>query len=403
MIRVMIADDSRATQRLLKSLLDNEPGIEVVGTAGNGKEAVELYRAIRPDLVTMDIYMPEMDGLEATRLIMSEFPDARIVIVSSLVNSKDLKTSFEAMRAGAIEVVGKPTGVLRGDYTEIKIALSRVVRRMMETHPARRLNWQDETVDRAERQEEKKGSEGTGAGRQINSQSPKAAPSEWVPLSSVPPAPTSTPPAAINAGLRISSVPEGYFPAVVVIGGSTGAPAVLVDIISSLPANFPVPIVIAQHIARGFAKGLADWLSASSKIKARLAEDGDALRPGTVLISRDDSHIIIKPGGSVGLVDRIPHEQYTPSINVFFESAAEAYGLRALGVLLTGMGADGAAGLLKMRDAGAVTLAQDEKSAVVYGMPRVAYEIGAVLKQMNPSELIAFLMAIYQRVLMGEV
>jgi two-component system chemotaxis response regulator CheB len=400
MIRVMIADDSKATQRLLQSLLASEPGIEVVGTAGNGAEAVEMYRQLRPDLVTMDIYMPEMDGLEATRRIMDSFPEARIVIVSSMVNSKDLKTSFEAMRAGAIEVVGKPTGVLRGDYTDVKVALSRVIRRMMESHPSRRLSWQGKTARQARHKDNEKRGENSGFFKSPSSTPPSAAaPAEWTPLSSAPP-----PPAApeILGGLRVDRIPHGYFPAVVLIGGSTGAPAVLVEIVSALPADFPVPIVIAQHIARGFAKGLADWLSASSKLKARLAEDGDALRPGTVFVSRDDRHIIIQPGGSIGLVESIPQEQYTPSINAFFESAAEAYGGRALGVILTGMGADGAAGLLKMRDAGAVTLAQDEKSAVVFGMPRVAYEIGAVVRQVNPAEITSFLLSIHKRAVLGD-
>ncbi|MCU0661624.1 MAG: chemotaxis-specific protein-glutamate methyltransferase CheB [Myxococcota bacterium] len=397
MIRVMIADDSKATQRLLMSLLDSEPGIEVVGTASNGNEAIEMYRRLRPDLVTMDIYMPELDGLEATRSIMNEFPEARIVIISSLVNSKDLKTSFEAMRAGAVEVVGKPTGVLRGDYTEVKVALSRILRRMMESHPARRLSWQAESPRRAEKKTEEKGSEISGRFR-IPSSIP---PSDVAAAESMPALSEVAPPTAavqeLKSSLRVDRLPEKYCPSLVVIGGSTGAPAVLVDLISALPADYPLPIVIAQHIARGFAKGLADWLSSSSRIKARLADDGDSLRPGTVLVSRDDSHLVIKPGGTVGLVERIAHEQYTPSINVFFESTAEAYGPRALGILLTGMGADGAAGLLKMRDNGAVTLAQDESSAVVYGMPRVAYEIGAVFKQMNPIEMVAFLLSIQQR------
>lgn len=382
MIRVLIADDSRATQRILTSLLADEPGIEVIGTASTGVEAIQKFRELKPDLVTMDIFMPEMDGLEATRRIMEEF-SARIVIISSMVNSRDLKTSFEAIRSGAIEVIGKPTGVLQGDYSEVKKTLIRVIRKMMDTTPENRFSWLP-------------GDPYPGLSDISEAVTQDLEPIDEVPVSGrISQFPMEAGLKPVN--VRIASIPDSFFPSIICIGGSTGAPAVLVDMLSHLPADYPIPIAIAQHIARGFAHGLADWLNSSCKMDVKLVDKGDKMRPGTVLVSRDDHHFRFRPRGFIDLMQSVDTEQYTPSINMFFESAAEAYGPTAMGIILTGMGADGAMGLLKMRQTGAVTIAQDEKSSVVYGMPRVAVESDAVLQEMDPAQMVGLMLEVAER------
>lgn len=392
MIRVLIAEDSPVVQRVLVALLNDEKGINIVGVVGNGKDAVEMCRKMRPDLVTMDIFMPEMDGLEATRKIMKEFP-TRIVIISSMVNSKDLRTSFEAMRSGAIEVVEKPHGLLSGNYSEVKAALIRVIRQMMAARPQNRFSWV--------------------------SDKPWATPVSVTPVSqpsrlaSVPKkqprigVKTAPARAEVPAPIRdrehtqvglVTSIPLGFVPKVVCIGGSTGAPAVLFDVLSSLSENFPLPIVVAQHIATGFVNGMVDWLDSSLAFDVKVAQRNDSLRPGLVLVAPDDCHLLLAPDNKVRLVAASEGELYTPSIDIFFESVADSYGPTALGIILSGMGRDGAQGLLKMRKMGAMTFGQNESSSVIYGMPKEAANLGAVVQEMSPPEMVTMLNKIAKRI-----
>jgi two-component system chemotaxis response regulator CheB len=281
----------------------------------------------------------------------------RIVIISSMVGSDNVRMSFEAMRAGAIEVIEKPHGVLSGNYGEVRQGLIRVIRTLADARPV--------------------GS-----------------------VSMIPPPPDSAPPTAPTtdgreptAILRRSGFPAGYTPELICIGGSTGAPAVLVEVLAMLPADFPIPIVVAQHIAVGFARGMVDWLDAAVPPRVKLAEHCEHPRPGTVLVGPDDRHIDISAGGRVKLYapgDRIKH---VPSITRFFASAARSIGPEVLGVILSGMGSDGSEGLLALREAGGVTLAQDEETSVVWGMPKSAKEIGAVMRVVPPATLARMLVA----------
>ncbi|MDJ0762269.1 MAG: chemotaxis-specific protein-glutamate methyltransferase CheB [Myxococcota bacterium] len=373
MIRVLIAEDSPAIQRVLISIFNEEKGIEIVGVVGNGKDAVELCRKTRPDLVTMDIYMPEMDGLEATRRIMEEHP-TRVVIISSMVRSRDLRT-FEAIRSGAVEIVEKPHGVLTGNYGQVRDALVKIIRQLMAAKPQNRFSWVSPKPWEAEGLDLPEIS--------VTAATPSSAPPEPV---DPPPCETVLPPDF-----------ESFIPRIISIGGSTGAPAVICDILSSLPGTFSIPIVIAQHIAVGFMKGMVDWLDSSVPLTVKLAQEGDIAKPGTIIVSPDNANLEIRSRGVIHLREGQETDLYTPSIDIFFQSVADAFGDTGMGIILSGMGRDGALGLQKMRQAGALTIAQNEESSVIYGMPKEATAAGAVLQEMDPKEMISLLNQIHDR------
>lgn len=349
MIRLLIAEDSSTVQRVLQHLLIDEPNIEIVGIASDGAEAVRMCRELRPDLVTMDIFMPKMSGLEATRAIMTECP-TRIVIISSMVNAPDTDFAFEAMRAGAINVIEKPLGILSGKYKEIKTELLRIIEDAVETRPDAQLSWLPS----------------------IGADSPwSVVPERQVSLS--------------PSDIPISTVlPENVPIELVAIGGSTGAPTVIVEILSQLPSDYPIPIIVAQHISRGFAAKMAEWLNSSITLNVKLATENSTPAVGDVLVCPDDKHLKFADRNTIQLKAPVSRGGHVPSIDMLFSSVADAYGATALGIILSGMGKDGAEGLLKMRNRKAYCIGQNEATSVVYGMNRVAYETGAVHVQRSP-------------------
>jgi two-component system chemotaxis response regulator CheB len=355
-----------------------ELGIEVVGVASNGAEAVAMCRTLKPDLVTMDVFMPEMDGLEATKRIMEESP-TRIVIVSSMVNSSDMQTSFEAMHCGAVEVIEKPHGALSGNYDEVQKRLGRVIEQMMETSPENRFTWlEKEPQPAADR-------------NQIGSVKASRALEEQQRRPSISPEALKSVPGAYSLG---DIVPKDFAPDVICIGGSTGAPAVLCDVLSHLPQTYPIPIVVAQHISPGFVEGMALWLDSTIALNVKVAQDGDLARPNWVFVAPTNNHLEFRSKIRVRLVKPGKKDSYVPSVNNLFNSAAKVYGRQSLGIILSGMGRDGAAGLLRMRKVGGITLAQSEESSVVYGMPKEASKQGAVVMEMTPPEMIVQLLSI---------
>lgn len=337
-IRVLIAEDSAVARELLVAVLQNTPELQVVGTARNGAEAVRLTKRLQPDVIVMDVYMPELDGLEATRQIMSETPRP-IVMVSANLNQSERNLTFDSLQAGALSVLAKPTV---NDPPEVYQALITQLKLMSEVKVIRR--WI-----------------GDKTGRKV--------------AASIEP--------AVARPRDCSKIQ------LVAMAASTGGPGVLAEILRALPVNFSVPILIVQHITAGFSSGLADWLNQQTSLEVRLARQGDRPRAGLVLIAPDHHHMLVNRVGLITLTQSPPLQNLRPAANILFQSVAEVYQDTAIGVILTGMGGDGAEGLRAMHTAGAYTIAQDQHSCAVFGMPAVAIELGAVTQVLPVGKIAA--------------
>jgi two-component system chemotaxis response regulator CheB len=326
---------------ILISMLKSAPGFDVVGEAKDGEEAVRLTESLRPDVITMDIRMPRVNGLEATRQIMRATPTP-IVVVASSVYESDLNIAFNAVEAGALTVVEKPRGLSETDFDAVCDQLVTTVRLMSDVQVVT-LWSSDQQATQVTRR-----------------------------------------PVRLGAGPAVR-------PEVIVIGASTGGPGILHQILRGLPSDFSIPILVVQHITPGFGPGFAHWLSSVTPLRVAIAEDGERLAPSRVFIAPDDQHMIVAPGGVIRLERSKPISGRRPSATRLFESAAKAYGTAAMGIILTGMGDDGAEGLEDVRQAGGRVIAQNEESCVVFGMPKVAVERGVVDQVLAPDEIISVL------------
>jgi len=345
-IRILVVEDSAVVRDYLVHILEEDGGMEVAGTAGDGLEAIELAARLRPDLIVMDIVMPRLDGLEATRRIMETHP-VPIVIVSGAWNPREVTTTFRAIEAGALAVLEKPAGPGHPDAERMRQELVQTARLMAEVKVVRR--WPRHAARAA-----------ASAGA----------------------------PAAVPAPFAGADI------AIVAIGASTGGPQVLQRILSELPRDFSAPVVIVQHIAAGFVQGMVDWLSETSAVALRVAREGDRLLAGHAFVAPDGVQMGVRTEGSIRLVDARNGERHGPSVSFLFRSVAEVYGPRSVGVLLTGMGRDGAAELRLMKDRGAVTVIQNQESSVVFGMPGAAKELSAAVHELPPERIAALLVAV---------
>jgi two-component system chemotaxis response regulator CheB len=342
-IRVVIADDSSLARGLLRSFLAGESDIEVVGEASNGRQAVDLVHELKPNLVTMDLEMPIMNGMAAIEEIMCS-KAVPILVVSGIA---DAQNALEAVALGALEVVGKP-----------------------ECAPAQAAEFVAKVRMLA----------GVSV---ITRMRPRT--------SFLPKAPATLAPsamAAIPSHTPLPGMPALNYRQVFAIAASTGGPQALAQILPALSADFPCPILIAQHISDGFAQGMADWLDSLCALPVRLGHEGDLVAPGTIYISPSERHMAVTSNRRLTLQERQANDLYRPSCDILLASAASVFGAKAIGIILTGMGHDGAAGLTAMRAAGGTTFGQDEASSVIYGMNRVAIEQGAV-QQVLPLNQIA--------------
>jgi two-component system chemotaxis response regulator CheB len=347
-IRVVVVDDSPTARKLLVALFQDAKDIEVVGTAPDGELGVRITKRLRPDVVTMDVRMPKMDGLEATRHIMHEQPTPIVIVTNSTMRA-DMDLTFEALHAGALTVVRKP-GLVDPETCEKVVQAVRLMSDVPVVH-----RWRRE--------------------RAKSGQDQVTSPSQ---------AEKVTPSSSVAWQLDAE---KGRSVQRIGIAASTGGPRALATVLKSLPADFRVPILMVQHITRGFAVGLAEWLNGITALHVSVAGHGDVPRPGTALLAPEDYHMHVSRGGIVELSKEPPYRGLRPSANYLFHSLAGAYGPRSMGIVLTGMGDDGVEGLAALRRAGGLTIAQDEQSSVVYGMPREAVAHNAVDQVLTPDQI----------------
>lgn len=334
-IKVLVVDDSGISRDLLSRILTSNPGIEIIGHARSGEEAVAMLRSLKPDVVTMDIHMPGIDGFETTRRIMETQP-LPIVIVSASFDTKDVAQMFRAMEAGAVAAVEKPPGPADPEYEARGQKVIDAVKAMSEVRVIRR--W------------------------------PKARKDA---LSAEPaPAPHAA------GDIRL-----------VAIAASTGGPPVLHTLLAGLPKPCPVPVVIVQHISAGFVQGLADWLTTATGMPVRLAQHGEIAPAGVALLAPDGCQTSVSADGRIICGPEPAEHGLRPAASFLFRAVARNFRTHAVGVLLTGMGRDGAEELKLMRDAGAVTFAQDKESSIVHGMPGEAIRLGAATHVGNPERI----------------
>ena len=344
MIKVLIVEDSFVVRELLMHILSTDPQIEIIGTASNGEEALKFLEYQKPDVITMDINMPKMDGFEATRTIMENKP-VPIVIVTGSWDPQEVATSFRAMEAGAVALLGKPTGVADPHYERNAKQLVETVKLMSEIKVVKRRPYPGD----------------------------RKTPADLA--------------AAVKPGVAKKS-PEIR---IVAMGVSTGGPQVLQRILSRLPKDFPASILIVQHIARGFLEGMADWLEKTCGFLFHIPLHGEYLLPGHVYLAPDDYHMGVAGGDRIALSKDSPENGTRPSVSYLFRSVREVYGRHSAAVLLTGMGRDGAEELKLMKENGAITIIQDKESSVVFGMPGEALKLDAAMHVLPPEAIAALL------------
>lgn len=337
-ITVLIVEDSPVIRELLVHIFSQDPEFNVIGTAADGEQAIAMTQSKRPDVITMDLHMPRMDGIEAVRLIMESVPTP-IVIVSGSSEQTEIAETFRALEAGALAVVEKPVGANHSRVHEINDKLRQTVKIMSEVRVVRR--W------------------------------PKRA---------VPSAVVRSQPAQKNSSKDVQ---------LIVIGASTGGPQVLQTILCGLHNKLSVPVVIVQHIANGFTQGFADWLTQSTGVPVAVAKNGEVMVPGRVYLGAEECHIEVRAGICVKLCNSAPQNGHRPSVAPLFRSAATMFGANVVGVLLSGMGHDGAEELKLLHDNGAFTIAQDLSTAVVPSMPGEAIRLGAVDLVLTPERIAA--------------
>ena len=323
---------------LLSEMIKSDPGMEVVGNAASGEQAISLAEQLKPDLITMDIHMPDMNGFEASQEIMVRCPTP-IVIVTASTNFSEVNTAMDALRVGALAAITKPAIGRQEFETEAKELIA-TLKAM--------------------------------AGVRVVTRRPESR------------MPSPQPSVARESSLIAS---PAQAPSVLAIGASTGGPGAVAKLLSRLDPDFPIPILLVQHITSGFSTGYAKWLDSTLGLDVKIAQNGEPLRAGSVFLAPDDYHLEVTRGRRVATVSSSPVNGFRPSCSVLFSSIAEIFGASTAAVILTGMGDDGVSGLKDVHHKGGTIYAQDEASSVVFGMPKVAIEQGYATG--TPIELIA--------------
>jgi two-component system chemotaxis response regulator CheB len=344
-VRLLVVDDSPSIRAVIRAMVEGDAGIRIVGEAGTGGEAVEMARTLRPGVVLMDVQMPGMNGIEATGRIMAS-QAVPIIAFSAFTWGGEAKASIEMLAAGALDVMAKPDLGGTGAVSDCSRVLRKKIRSASRVAVVRHLRRAVPTAQ--------------GRGE----------------------------PAGRSDGTRFE---------VLGVGASTGGPTALRELFSRLPADFPFPILVVQHITAGFTSGFVEWLRQHTPLDVRVANEEDRAAPGSILIAPEGRQLEAMPGGAVRATSRKPRGVHLPSADTLLSSLASVYGPTCIGAVLTGMGSDGAAGLLDIRRAGGFTLAQDEETCVVFGMPREAVRRGAVDRSMSPASMAELLRRMAER------
>lgn len=337
MIKVLIAEDSPVMQQLLIHAISSDPIFKIVGVAYDGEEAIEAVNELNPDIIAMDWQMPKLDGKEATRIIMETNPTPIVIVTGSLA-AKDLIFSFSMIEAGALAIVKKPSSVDHPNYKKETHELIQTLKLMSEVKMVKR------------------------SAHTMKKQLPAKPVIEKI----------------NGAESEIQ---------VVAIGASTGGPLVLQKILTRLPKNIPVPLLIVQHISHGFVEGFVEWLKNTTNFPLHIATHGEHLLPGHGYVAPDDFHMGVENGPRIILSNHGLENGLRPSVAYLFRTAAQVLGPSAVGILLTGMGRDGADELKLMKEKGAVTFAQDKESSIVHGMPGEAIKLNAATHVLSPEDI----------------
>ena len=343
-IKVLLIDDSPIALKILEKILITAQDIKVVGTAKNGKEGLERVIELNPDVICLDLHMPVMDGYEFTKECMTRHP--KPILVVSVSVQEGSANIFKLLQAGAIDVFAKPRSGIESEYDKRGLELISKVRLLSGVVAIRR---------------------------------PSAEPG----VRSV-----ESKPIIPHSEIRIPHLE------IIAIGASTGGPQTLEAIFMHLPANFPLPVICIQHIGDEFLDGFVEWLASICRVKVRIAQTGDSPEPGTIFFPQAGTHLKIDNNGKFSISREPPYDGHLPSISVTFKSIADYYGGHAMAILLTGMGRDGAEGMQAVSKAGGVTIAQNEATSIVFGMPKAAIELAAAKYMMSPEEIVRVLVQI---------
>jgi two-component system chemotaxis response regulator CheB len=426
-LRILIVDDSALVRRAFREMLESDPSIQVVGEAANGREALLQAAELRPDIITMDVRMPVMDGLETTEQLMAYNPTP-VLAITALYSRDDVDISFKMLGAGALEVMEKPDisnaeayertrreiirrvkllarvrvvthlrGRRRPESTSSESPeLWRVKRKRTQTTPteSRAKKAQENASPSAQSQAKK--AEENASNDALQSPDFAAKIKRSRDIITLPSVPQHVKPALQKytndvVAREMQNIPRRPHLArlrfsVVVIGASTGGPRIVQQILKNLPERFDAAVLVVQHIAEGFSAGMVEWLAESCPLPVRMAAEGDKIKVGEVLVAPDSFHLFVQGEGTVHL-DQQPMLQH-PSVDITMQTVASVFGSYTTGVLLTGMGRDGAIGMQSIHRVGGYTIAQDEASCSIYGMPRAAVELNAVNEVLSPEGII---------------
>src|SRR5690349_3360467 len=359
-IRVLVVDDSAFMRKVLQSIIAADPQLEVCGEARDGRDAVTQTEVLKPDVISMDINMPHMDGLQATEIIMSSNP--RPILIVSSESKEGADVTLKSLELGAIDFVAKPSGGIDLDMSSVKEELCRKLKMAAKVRVVR-------TATRSKLQHE------------VASSSPRVEPASKNGDNGM-----QEVRAAVQAAVQAAAKGAGKFP-IVVLASSTGGPATLMKFIPSFPKDFPGAVILVQHMPGNFTSQFSAQLAEASQIKVKEAEAGEIIVPGQLYVCPGSHHLRVSPTGRISLDDGPRVSGYRPCADLTFESAAEYAGPMTIGVILTGMGNDGAKGAQTIRSVGGHVIAQDESTAVIFGMPQEAIKTGAV-DQVLPMEAI---------------